>query len=284
MGHLRDKMDADLRLAGRSESTRRHYIGCARRFVKHFMRPAEQLGAKEVREFLLFIADECKLSGGRYLQYLAALKFLYEVTLQRPEATAGIPWPRITRPDPDVLSRGEVSRVLDHAPSLYWKTFFTTAYAAGLRRMEVAALRAQDIDAASGLLLVASGKGGKTRRVMLDPELLTMLRAHWRHHRLPGPWLFPTRASWGWSGLPVSLKSASQAFLEAVRAAEIPRPATLHGLRHAFATHLLEDGVDIATIQRLLGHEHIATTAQYIRVRTDRIRATQSPLATLRKR
>ena len=282
MSRLRDKMSADLKLAGRSESTRTHYIRCAVLFVKFHRRPPEDMGEPEVRKFLLFLAEERKVSVGRYLQYLGALKFLYGVTLGRPEVTAGIPWPRVGRAGLDVMTRREVARVLDHAPSPYWQAFFTTAYAAGLRRMEVATLCADDIDAASGILRVASGKGNKSRVVMLDPALLVTLRQHWRHHRLPGPWLFPGRASWGWSRLPVHLGQASAAFQQAVVAARIPRRTTLHGLRHAFATHLLEDGVDLVTIQQLLGHDRIETTTRYTQVRTDRIRATPSQLAKLR--
>jgi integrase len=160
MGRFRDKMETDLKLAGRSESTRHIYIDCARAFVKHWMRPPDALSAEEIRKFLLFLTDERKLSTGRYLQYLGALKFLYRVTLDRPELVASIPWPRAKRSRPEVLTRPEVCRVLDAAPSLFWKAFFTTSYATGLRRMEVLGLRATDIDADAGLVRVANGKGG----------------------------------------------------------------------------------------------------------------------------
>jgi site-specific recombinase XerD len=275
-------MNADLKLAGRSTSTRTAYIDCARRFVKYWMHPPESLGESEVRQFLLHLAETRKVAVGTYVVYLGALKFLYGVTLRRPEVVAGIPWPKMKRRRADVLTRAEVTRVLDAAPSPYWRAFFTTAYAAGLRRMEVAALRVPDIDATSGLLRVACGKGGKAREVMLDPELLATLRQHWRHHRLPGPWLFPARAGTGWADHPVGLGQASQAFHEALLAAKIGRRITLHGLRHAFATHLLEDGVDLYTLQQLLGHDRIETTTRYTLVRTDRIRKTPSPLAKLR--
>lgn len=282
MGHLRDKMNADLMLAGRSASTRASYIDCARRFVKHFMRPPEAMGEAEVRSFLLHLAVERKVAVGTYLPYLGALKFLYGVTLGRPEVVEGIPWPKMRRRRPDVLTRPEVAAVLDAAPTPYWRAFFTTAYGAGLRRMEVAALRAQDLDARSGLIRVACGKGGKAREVMLDPDLLATLRQHWREQRLPGPWLFPARGPNGWADHPVHLGQASAAFRQALLAAGIGRRVTLHGLRHAFATHLLEDGVDLYTLQQLLGHDRLETTTRYTLVRTDRIRATPSPLAKLR--
>jgi integrase len=179
------------------------------------------------------------------------------------------------------MTKDEVRRVIEAAPP-YWRAFFATGYAAGLRRMEVAHLRVEHIDAKTGLLRVVEGKGGKSREVMLDPTLLAALRRHWRQHGLPGPWLFPARGlRGGWQDDPVNLGQASKAFAEAVKAAKIGRRITLHGLRHAFATHLLEDGVDLYTLQMLLGHDRIETTTRYTLVRTDRIRATRSPLRSL---
>lgn len=283
MPAFRDRMDADLRLAGRSESTRKGYLGCARLFVKFFMVPPDQLGEPEVRRFLLHLRDR-KLSVGRYLQYLGALKFLYAVTLGRPEVTDGIPWPRMHRRRPNILTREEVARVLAAARTPFWRNFLTTAYAAGLRRMEVAALRAQDIDRKAELIRVAHGKGDKPRDVMLDPELYQQLRDHWREHRLSGPWLFPARKpGGGWADHPVDLGQASAAFRYAADAAKITRKVTLHSLRSAFATHLFEDDVDVFTIQQLLGHERLETTGRYAVVRTDRIRGTPSPLSKLPK-
>jgi integrase len=258
-------------------------MGCAKLFVKHYMKSPDLLGETEVRRFLLFLAEDRKLSVGRYLQYLGALKFLYRITLGRPEVVESIPWPKMRRRRPDVMTRDEVARVLDAARSSFWRTFFTTAYAAGLRRMEVAALRAQDIDSRSGLLRVVNGKGGKSREVMLDPELLVRLRQHWRDQGLSGPWLFPARnPRGGWKDHPVNLGRASETFHQAVLDAGIGRRITLHGLRHSFATHLLEDGVDLYTLQQLLGHDQLETTTRYLLVRTDRIRATPSPLSKLR--
>lgn len=282
MGHIRDRMDADLRLAGRSESTRRKYIGYARLFVKYFNRSPELLGEDEVRQFLLHLRER-NLSDGAFLQYLGALKFLFGVTLRRPEVTDGIPWPRVRRRNPAVLTRDEVVRVFAQARTPFWRTFLVTTYAAGLRRMEVAHLRSDDIDATAGLIHVLHGKGDKPRDVMLDPDLLVQLRTHWRTHRLPGPWLFPTKTLDEWADHPVDLDRATAAFREAADRAGLTRRMTLHSLRTAFATHLLEDGTDVFTLQQLLGHERLETTAQYAQVRTDRIRATPSPLSKLPK-
>ena len=279
MAQLRDKMNADLILAGLSESTRPLYIGCVYAFVKHYRRSPRELGAEEVRAYLLFLLQVRKLSPSRYGQYLTALRFLYGVTLGRPEVTRGIPWPRSHRRLPPVMTRFEVARVIDHAPSPFWRAFFTVGYATGLRRMEVAALGVKDIDAASGLLHVRCGKGGAARTVMLDPGLLQILRQHWQTHRSP-EWLFPD--STGCPLRPSRLKLATCAFRRAAKAAGMAPGVTLHGLRHAFATHLLEDGVDLVTIQRLLGHADIESTSVYTHVRVDRIRATPSPFAKLR--
>jgi integrase/recombinase XerD len=194
---------------------------------------------------------------------------------------ATLPWPKLRPRLPEVLTRDEVVRILAAARSRFWRAFFTTAYAAGLRRSEVRALQARDIDSANGLIRIRQGKGDKPRTVMLDPTLHSVLREHWRHHRLPGPWLFPARAGWEWADHPVDRSRASDAFRAARVAAGIDRPVTLHSLRHSFATHSLEDGVDLRTIQCLLGHEHIETTTRYTRVRADLIRATPSPLAKL---
>lgn len=283
MGHVRDRMDEDLRLAKRSESTRSHYIGCAKQFVKFFMVSPELLGEEHVRKFLLHLIER-KLSVGYYLQFLGALKFLFTVTLGRPEVTARIPWPRTPNRRPNVMTRDEVARVLAAAHTPYWRAFLTTSYGAGLRRMEVAALRVQDIDSRSGLIRVANGKGGKAREVMLDPELLVQLRAHWAGHRLRGSLLFPAQnPSGGWDDRPVDLDKASRAFREARLAAKIGRAVTLRSLRSSFATHLLEDGIDVFTLQQLLGHADLDTTRTYTEVRTDRIRATPSPLSKLPK-
>jgi integrase/recombinase XerD len=280
MGRLRDKMAADLKLAGCSASTRRVYLECATLFVKHFMRPPEDIGREEVRTYLLQLADR-GLSGGRLRQYVGALKFLYATTLGRPEVAGDLPWPPVDRPRIDVLTREDVAALLAAAPSAYWRTYLTVSYATGLRRMEVAQLRAADIDSRSGLVRVRCGKGGEPREVMLDPTLLQALRDHWLRQRLPGPWLFPARGDEGWADRPVDLRRASVAFQRAVRRSGLARHATLHGLRHAFATHLLESGVDLRIIQRLLGHASIETTTLYTKVRTDLIRATPSPLAVL---
>lgn len=286
MGTTRERMIADLTLAGLSMSTRRLYLRYAAQLVKHYMRPAEALGEAEVQAFLLHLREERKLKTGTLLIVIAALKFLYRVTLKRPEVMGGMRFPRHRTGRVAVPTRAEVRALFAAAPTPYWRMFFRVAYATGLRRTEIASLCAADIDAASGLIHVRHGKGDKAREVMLDPTLLTELRAHWKTHRLPGPYLFPGQRKGGskapvWQPRPVHLSSATGALRAARKAAGLKRPITLHGLRHAFATHLLEDGLDLATLRRVLGHEDLATTLRYTEVTTDRIRAIRSPLATL---
>ncbi|MEN8184734.1 MAG: site-specific integrase [Myxococcota bacterium] len=284
MGHVRDQMAADLRVAGLAESTRTRYLDCAKAYVKYYMRPPEELGRVEVRDFMLHLTEERKLAVGSRLPYVGAIKFLYCHTLNRPQVVDGIRWPRRKRRDPVVPTQDEVERLLDATTCPYWRTFFMTSYASGLRRMEVVALRAEHIDGRSGLIGVEHGKGDKPRRVRLDPLLLEELRAHWREQRLPGPWLFPApdRRGGGWKDQPITKGAATAAFRRWANRAGLRRVLTLHNLRHAYATHLLEDGVDLKKLQVLLGHERIETTGQYTRVRTDAIRATPSLLRKLK--
>jgi len=164
----------------------------------------------------------------------------------------------------------------------YWYAFFLTAYAAGLRRMEVIALRAEHIDSGVGLIRVEHGKGDQSRQVMLDPELLIALREHWRTRHLPGPWLFPSPQRDGWADRPITPGAATAAFDRVAKKAGVRPALSLHKLRHAFATHLLEEQLDLVTLQQLLGHRRIETTAQYCEVTTDRIRSVPSLLKKLR--
>jgi integrase len=243
------------------------------------------VGQTEARAFLLYLRQETKLSARTYSNYLAALCFLYRQTLARPEVVEGIPFPRVPRAQVAVPTVDEVRAILNCAPTPFVRTMFETTYGCGLRASEVCALQAGDIDSAHGLIHVRHGKGDKPRSVMLGDRLLTALRRHWRIYNLRGPWLFPRRAPRDqrtsgsiWADAPVYRTWLSGHFLWARRAAGLKRRITLHGLRHAFATHLLEHGVDIAVLRVLMGHTDIATTAHYASVRTDLLRTTPSPL------
>jgi len=277
MARLQDRMESDLILSGKSERTAETYIACVKAFVAHYdKQPPGRLGREEVRAFLLHKSKGHGISPSTYVVYLSALKFLYSVTLQKPAVCNGIPFPKKKRKPPVVPTREEVVRILEATPSAFYRTLFMTAYAAGLRRCEVCHLQVKDIESAAGVLHVRHTKGGRPRTLMLSPRLLTALRVYWKAARPPGPWTFPgrTKSPMQWSDRPIASERVSNVFRQVRCAAGIDRKVTLHGLRHGFATHLLEAGIDLHTIQVLLGHQNIETTTQYMKVRTDLIRRT----------
>jgi integrase/recombinase XerD len=280
MGKLYDRMKADLELRGYSPRTGESYLSFARRFVEHYMRPAEELGELEIRCFLLHQVRVREVGPATIKMYVAALKFLYEVTLSSPEATRSLAWPKVPKPLPDVLSLEEVMRVLEAVGSLVYRAVLTTAYATGMRISETCRLQASDIDRERGVIHVRKGKGGKDRYVMAGDELIACLRDYWRKTQPPGPYLFPGRRN---REEPMSRASVRRALSQATAATGIQKPVTLHGLRHAFATHMLEAGVDLRTLQYLMGHESIGTTARYTRVSARHVARTPSPLDLMKR-
>lgn len=280
MTSVRDRMREDMVMAGKSAATRASYLRCAAAFVAHYGRPPGRMGEEEVRRYVLHLVEERKLAPGTVVVYVAALKFLFVVTLRRLEAERWVPYPKQRRPLPVVPTAEEVARILEATESLRFRTLFKAAYGAGLRGMEACSIRFEDIDGSGGLLHVPKGKGGRSRVTVLGPGLLWAMRAYWRAQRPPGPWLFPVHGPGGvgWGDRPVSRGRAGEVFTESVQRAGIGRHVTLHGLRHGFATHLLESGVDVRTIQVMLGHLRLETTAHYAHVATGLIRRTPSPL------
>jgi len=274
-------MESDLILAGKREKTAETYVACIKAFVAHYDdQPPGRLGREDVRAFLLHKSKGQGISPSTYIVYLSALKFFYGVTLGKPAVCDGIPFPKKKHKLPVVPTTEEVARILEATPSAFYRTLFMTAYAAGLRSGEVCHLRVEDIDSTAGILHIRHTKGGRPRTLMLSPRLLTALRAYWKAARPPGPWVFPGRAKspMHWSDRPITSRRASDVFRQVRLAVGINRKLTLHGLRHGFATHLLEAGIDLHTIQVLLGHQSVETTTQYMKVRTDLIRRTPSPL------
>lgn len=291
MTPLRAKMMADLRIRGLSDGTAKHYIGCVRRFADHFHRSPAALGTDEVRAFLLHLRD-LGLAPPTLVVYWAALRFLFVETLSRPLVFQGIPRPRVPRALPRVaLARAEVRDLLLAARDDFDRTLFATLYALGLRVSEVAVLTTADIDARAELVHVRHGKGDQPRDIHLSKALLDDLRAHWRAQQLPGPFLFPARrflapgvldAARPWADHPVATDSVRDRLVRAARRAGLRRHVTPHHLRHAYATHLLEAGVDLRVIQVLLGHQSPETTARYAAVGPELIRATPCPLELIR--
>ena len=282
MGQLRDKMKADLKLRRYRAGTIDNYLRCAKKFVAFHRRRAEQMGEAEAHRFLLHLIDDRHIGPAGHKMYVAALRFLYGVTLGRPEVAAQLPWPRVPHKLPDILDGGEVERLLEALDSIKYRAIVMTAYGAGLRISEVCTLRTGDIDSGRGLIHVRDGKRGRDRFVMLSPRLLRCLREYWRAVRPQGPELFPGQAV----GQIVAPRTVRRALHKARAQAGLTKRVTPHVLRHCFATHLLEAGTDIRVIQVLLGHGSIRTTARYTQVSVRHVGSTQSPLdrlATSRK-
>jgi integrase/recombinase XerD len=273
MTPLRRRMIQDMTLRNFAPRTITVYVDCVARFARHFGKSPELLGPDDVRTYLLYLIEQRRQSWAYYNLNLQALRFLYNVTLGRPAVLAHLPCPKRLKRLPVVLSPEELTRFFAAVGRLNHRTLLITAYAAGLRVSEVAALRVEDIDSQRMVLRVRQGKGRKDRYVMLSPKLLEILRAYWKAAR-PKTWLFP--------GLdpdrPISAAAVMKACRQARRASGLAKHVTVHALRHSFATHLLEAGTDLRTIQVLLGHDSPRTTAIYTHVSPEALRATPSPL------
>jgi integrase/recombinase XerD len=274
MGQVRDRMKEDLRLRFYRRGTIQLYLRYAAKFVAHCRRPPAEMGRDEVRAYLLYLVEERKLMAGTVKGHLGAIRFLYAVTLGRPEVVAGFAWPRQLRPLPDILSGTEVAAVLGAVEGLRYRAILMVAYGAGLRVTEACRLGIADVDSKRGLIHVRDGKRGRDRYVGLGARLLAVLREYWRAARPSGPALFPGD---GESGT-ISADAVRHALRRAVARTDVKKRVTPHLLRHAFATHLHELGTDIRTIQALLGHASIRTTVHYTQVSQRTVGATTSPL------
>ena len=274
MERIRDRMHADLTLRRYSLGTVEKYLWCAATFVAFFGVSPLRLGEAEVRRFLLDLVEQKKASAATHKMFVAAIKFLYGVTLGRPEVAVRVPWPKVGRTLPDILSLDEVQRLLGAIDSLKHRVILMAAYGAGLRIGEACGLQVSDIDSARGLIHVRQGKGKRDRYVMLSARLLAALRAYWKAARPTGTLLFPGQKA----DTCISAEAVRDALRVAVDKAKITKHVTPHILRHSFATHLLEGGTDIRTIQVLLGHGSIRTTTRYTQVSAAHIGRTQSPL------
>lgn len=269
---LRRRMIDDMSLRNLSPATQRSYLHAVTKFSRYFGRSPDRLGLEDVRAFQVHLVSQ-GISWPALNQTVCALRFFYGVTLDRGEIPERIAYARTPRKLPVILSADEVVRFLEAVPSLKARAALTTAYAAGLRASEAVSLKVANIDSARMLIQVHHGKGAKDRTLMLSPQLLTILRAYWRLAR-PEEWLFPGRSP----DKPIDVQVLHAACRSATKAAGLVKRVSVHTLRHSFATHLLESGVDIRIIQVLLGHNNLSTTARYTHVATTTIAATQSPL------
>lgn len=274
MTPLRQRMLEDLQVRNLSPMTQRAYLEQVSRFARHFGRSPARLGPEEIRAYQVHLTTEKRLAPASIVVAVAALRFLYTVTLQKPwSADIVLPAPKVPRTLPVVLSPTEVVRFLESVKSPTHRVILTTCYAAGLRVSEAVHLTIPAIDSQRMVLRIEQGKGQKDRYVMLSPTLLEILRAWWRLHR-PRHWLFPGNRP----GRPVTTRAVDRACQQAPQRSGLTKPVTPHALRHAFAVRLLEAGTDIRTIQLLLGHRSLATTARYLAIATTQVCATASPL------
>lgn len=270
---LRQRMIEDMQVRNLSSSTRDTYLLHVSLFARHFHKSPAALGPEELRSYQIYLANEKKLAPSSIQIAVAALRFLYKITLKKQWSFEEV-LPARKMPDtlPSVLGRDEVRHFLGCVESRKHRAILTCCYAAGLRISEAVHLKSSDIDSQRMVIRVAQGKGHKDRYVMLSPKLLDTLRDYWRIAR-PKEWLFP-----GCRDQPITRHAVGVACREAQRRSGLSKPVTPHSLRHAFAVHLLEAGTDVRTIQLLLGHRGLATTAKYLRIAASRVCAATSPL------
>lgn len=276
MGKLREQMKMDLKLKGYSPKTQAAYLGYMKKFVRYFGRSPAKMGEEEIREYLYHLVTERDLGDSSINSAYSALKFFYKTTLCRDWNVAKIPRRKPEKKLPVVLDGSEIKQLFAVTTNLKHRALLMTTYSAGLRVSETAHLKVCDVDSKRMQLRVAQGKGKKDRYALLSPVTLNLLRDYWRQYR-PFSWLFP-----GYSpDRPISTRSIQKVFKDAKRKAGIKKPATVHTLRHSFATHLLEAGTDIYRVQKLMGHTTPKTTAIYIHLRRQDLLKVISPLDSL---
>ena len=276
MTPLRLRMTEDMQVRHFSPQTQYAYLQQVSLFARHFGQSPDLLGPEQIRDYQLFLTNHKKMAPSSIAVATAALRFLYQVTLKRNwNLEQTIPLPKQPRKLPVVASPEEVLRVLDCAPGLKHRAILTACYAAGLRVSEAVRLRPADIDSQRSVIRVHQGKGRKDRYVMLSPRLLGVLRDYWRTLRpATAHWLFPGASP----TRPLTTKAVNLACRKALRLSRLSKPLTPHSLRHCFAVHLLEAGTDVRTIQLLLGHRSLSTTARYLHLAGVRVSTTLSPL------
>jgi site-specific recombinase XerD len=270
MTTLRQRLLDELQLRGLALTSQNNYVGVIYRLARHYRKPPDRITDGELKAYLLHLIRDRQLAAPTLVLAVSALRFFYRHVLNRPLADLEAALPRMRKRTvrPRIYSPAEVGRLLAaERLCLKHRALLMTTYAAGLRVSEVCHLKPGDLMTARMQIRVEQGKGHKDRYTMLSPKLLVVLRDYWRAHR-PGTWLFPGAPD---RERPLTTRSAERIFNRAARLAGLPNHGGIHALRHSFATHLLEAGVDVATLQRLLGHNHLATTATYLHLRRERL-------------
>ena len=273
MGEFRERMERDMEIRGFSPHTQQCYLSRVRDFVGYYMRPPDELTLEDIHNYQLHLTRARKVSWAVFNQAVGALRFFYGVTLEKDWDLKRIPYQKTGRKLPVVLSPEEVSALLESLQNLKHRAILMTTYAAGLRVSEVVALRVGDIDSQRMMIRIEQGKGRQDRYVMLSEKLLGVLREYWKTVRSEH-WLFPGQIP----GRHLTRSSVELVFHKARNAAGITKKVSVHSLRHSFATHLLENGVNVRKIQVLLGHTSLRSTQVYTHVAKDTLHNTPSPL------
>ena len=280
MTQLRQKMLEELERRNYAHRTAKTYLRIVRDFAGYFHQPPDKLGPEQIRQYQAFLFHTKKLSPATVSQYVSALRFLFIKTLRRHFLTEHIPYPKSPRRLPVVLSPEEVSQLLNSARNLYHRTLLMTLYSAALRRAELCRLKVADIDSQRMMIRITQGKGRHDREVPLSPKLLETLRVYWRWMK-PRTYLFPGTIKRIRADVPITPNIVWLACRQAAQAAGIDKPIHPHTLRHSCASHLLEVGTDLRTIQVLLGHSRLEHTLIYLHLSHKHLQAVTNPLDTL---
>jgi len=278
--HLRQMMLDELQRRNYAQSTAEAYIHALREFAAYFRRPPDKLGPKQISQFQLHLLRDLKLSARTVMVRMAAVRFFFVHTLKRHYPPGEFRYPKTPQRLPIVLSQDEVRRMLDAATTLLHRTLLMTLYSTGMRRAEITRLKVGDIDSERMVIHIRQGKGSKDRDVPLSPKLLETLREYWRWKK-PREYLFPGEAKQGSNGEHLTSKAVYHACKGAARRAGIRKNVGPHTLRHSFATHLLESGTDLYTIQLLLGHADLRHMGVYLHLSQRHLHACPNPLDVL---
>lgn len=278
MTPLRKRMLDELQRLNYSPSTARGYILAVKQLAAYFMRSPEKLGAEELRQFQLYLLHQRKLTPNTVEIRMAALRFFYKKVLKRRDLELDdLPFPKVPKKLPVVLSSEEVTQLIDAAPNLKYRTILMILYATGLRRAEVPHVKVEDIDSARMILHVKQGKGMRDRDLPMSPKLLEALREYYRQYR-PKTYLFPSSEGRLGAESPTSDKTVWHAVSAAAKRAGLSKKIGVHTLRHTFATHMMEAGADLRTIQLLLGHSSLKDTLIYLHLSQRHLRTVPNPL------
>lgn len=273
MSRLSEQMNDDMLVRGFAARTREAYLAQVRGLAKYYHRSPDRLSEEEVQSYVVYLLKERHWAWSSCNQAVSAFRFFYHHTLKRTAAEFVMPMARQPQRLPEVPNREEIARIIDGTANIRERVMLELAYGGGLRVSEIASLRVRDIDSRQKCIWIRGGKGGKDRSTLLSEQLLEELRHYWYSFR-PGEWLFPRRDGRG----PIDSRTIQKKWVEAKRRAGVTKRCGIHSLRHAFATHLLEAGTDLVTVQRLLGHGSIRTTMRYLHLARGHLLASASPL------